>query len=511
MANFFTIGPTGGGGGSGGIGTLITPSGNGASDTAALQEAYDNAVTNKTPLYLGGGTWTITAPITQTWQTANDYAPQIYGSGPGHTILVNGTGGGSIFHFTQSADFTYGFGLSMNNLTLRGNGTTGELALRMRGCWNFSFNNVFFEDFTGGDYVVWYDQPWVVQAGDNTTNANHLYELCRWDGNTGSDCIYCGESDNTTYTSISYLTVRGCRAIEGNSFFRGGGRFLLFEVNQFAYMSTYPCLAIQQEYSQSGAIFIRGNGFEGSIKNEIELVVAGAVIENNRFTGNYQAVLKPTADYDIIKLGNADGSSERIDIRNNIFSYGELQKADAARVYVSAINGFDCSSVTIDKNQFPNVGGDTFTGWGHTKVETTDIFSFEIGNAGRELTRAMDVYTATINDGDTFTADMYESCYWQVVVGTTGAPGTYTIANPTNSTINTSIPGINSGCEILVCIENNSGATLADANFTWGSQWKKLALPSIPNADRVFARFHTGGRTITSSEFIWQTTDWVVH
>lgn len=517
MADFFTVGPAGGSG-SGGIGTLITPSGNGASDTAALQDAYDNAVANKTPLYLGGGTWTITSPITQTYQTASDYVPQIYGSGPGNTILVNGTGGGAIFHLTQSANFTYGFGGALRNMTLKGNGTTGELAIRMRGTWNFTFYNVYFDDFTGGDYTIWYDQPWVVQSGDETTNANHVYELCRWSGNSG-DCIYCGESDDTTYTVMAYLVVRACRAIDGASFYRGGGRFMLFELNQFAYTTGYPCLLFEQEYSQSGAIIVRGNGFEGCSKGDIESASTGLTVENNRFGGVYKSGAEPTGNYDVIKLGNASNNCERADVRNNVFTYGELETSGGSRVYVNAINCFDCASVTIDKSQFPSVNGSTYTAWGHTKVASTDVFSFEISNAGRELTRARDVLSATLTDPGSgapadFTGDMYENSYWHVVIGTEGSPPrtpAYNIANPTNSTVNNTTPGINSGCDILICIENNSGQTLSDSNFSWGTHFKKLALPSIPTGDRVFAMFHTGGRAITSSEFIWQTTDWVVH
>ena len=513
MANFFTIGPAGGSGGSGGIGTLITPSGNGASDTSALQEAYDAAVDNQTPLYLGGGTWNITSAITQTYQTNDDYVPQIYGSGPGHTILVNATGGDAIFKYQQSADFTYGFGGMLSNMTLRGNGTTGELAIRMRGTWNFTFRSVYFEDFTGGDYVVWYDQPWVGGGGDNTTNANHQYDLCRWDGNTGSDCIYCGESDGTTLTSMAYMIVRGCRAIRGKSFYRGGGRFLLFEVNQFAYMTDHAAITIDQQFGRSDSILIRGNGFEGSVAGEVDLTCYGGTIENNRFTGNY-SVNYPSANYDIIRLGNASRDTSRVDIRNNSATYGELEDAASggSRIYVNFVHMVNCSSVTIDKTQFPSVGGGTFDSWLHTRVKDTAGTQFEISHASIDMFRSQTVQSDSLDSGDTFEANFFRGTYWHVVINATGAsPPAYTIANPADSVIDTGSPGQNSGSTLTICIENNSGGTLTDSNFTWGSEYSALALPSIPDADRVFATFITGGRGITSAEKIWQITDWVVH
>jgi hypothetical protein len=176
---------------------------------------------------------------------------------------------------------------------------------------------------------------------------------------------------------------------------------------------------------------------------------------------------------------------------------------------------FDAASVTVDKTQYPQVGGSTFETWGHTEVAITDdATNFEVSKAGRDMVRSQNYQNQELTDPETFTPEMVGGSYWHVNIGTEGStPGTpaYTIANPSDSTINASSPGLNSGIEIWVQIENGSGYSLTDANFTWGSEFSALALPTIPNGERVFAKFMTGGRAISSSEKIWQVTDWVVH
>jgi hypothetical protein len=506
--SFYSIGgPSGSGSGSSGI----TPTGNSSADTSTFISALAAAKENGTKLTLGPGTWNITSEAGLEWQTATDFCPIIEGSGPYSTVIVDGTGGGSPIRYTQSADYTYGLGGGLKNLTIKGGVGTANL-FRATGIWNFKFENVIFSNCASGQ-ACWIDTNWVSQSGDPQASSMLVWDQCRWVSCDGSNLIYVGNSGGTL-GNLPYSTIRNCSMIYGEKAFYGGATGLIVEGCQFGYIDNWT-LDIDQEYGRGGVVTIRGNGFEGGVNGDIRAAVYGMVVENNRFTGVYATGHYPQSNFSVIQAGTASRDSARVHIRNNFVSFGETKNAAAgSRIYTNFVAATNVSTLTMEQIQYPQVNSDTYVNWGHKELVYTSLTGLKKADSGMQVSGHKTYQSQELTDPETFTPNFFGGNLWHIYIGTEASPpGTpaYTIANPTNSLVNTSDPGLNSGYEVDLVIENRSGQALTNSNFTFGTQYTMKSVPNLANNQRAICTLLVSGRAITSSEEIWQKTEWVVH
>ena len=200
-----------------------------ADDTAALQEAINDAYAMCEPLYIPNGVYLVSSSLIMPFDSSSvmNRGNYIMGDGMLRTVIKAISPNVVIFKYTQPAPLKFMMGGEISYMTLDGGLHASTTGIQLQALYSHKFNSVQVTGFTNGFNIVNSVIP-----GDSDACNHIIFDNCRIE-NCSQWGIYstiATGNNETSFISIRDTTIEGCGTAAGEI---GGGMYWRGQMLQF--------------------------------------------------------------------------------------------------------------------------------------------------------------------------------------------------------------------------------------------------------------------------------------
>jgi hypothetical protein len=204
--------------------------GNGvADDTAALQEAINEAYVENTSLFIPGGTYLVSSSLIIPFDSSAvmNKGNYIYGEGMLRTVVKAASPNVILFKYEQPSPLKFMLGGQICNMTLDGNQQPGSVGIQLQAVFSHMLFGLQITRFTNGVNIMN-----TVIPGDYDASNHVAFDMCRIE-NCAHWGVFLAEAtgnNETSFLSLRNTTIEGCGTTTGAV---GGGMYWRGQMLQF--------------------------------------------------------------------------------------------------------------------------------------------------------------------------------------------------------------------------------------------------------------------------------------